>query len=93
MERSRAALFRDGAGACIEGTPGAKLVEGLEVREGDRIVVKRRFSAFFGTNLDLILRCSRLPCSARLTSPWLIIQPGPIPTQAGATEYPEADGC
>eukprot|EP00873_Tetraselmis_striata_P000641 jgi/Tetstr1/420905/TSEL_011968.t1 len=56
VERSRAALFRDGAGACIEGTPGAKLVEGLEVREGDRIVVKRRFSAFFGTNLDLILR-------------------------------------
>ena len=41
---------------CVEGTPGAELV--LEVRQGERewIMLKRRYSAFFATDLDLLLR-------------------------------------
>lgn len=41
---------------CVEGTPGAALLPGFEVREGDFLVPKRRYSAFFGTDLQLLLR-------------------------------------
>lgn len=41
---------------CVEGTPGAELV--LDTRPGKRewILLKRRYSAFFSTDLDLLLR-------------------------------------
>ena len=39
---------------CVEGTPGAELV--LPVDPGDHLVRKRRYSAFFATDLDLLLR-------------------------------------
>lgn len=42
---------------CVEGTPGAALADGLRVRPGDLTVVKRRYSGFFGTDLDQLLRC------------------------------------
>lgn len=35
---------------------GAALVEGLEVGKDEVVVVKKRWSAFFATPLDLILR-------------------------------------
>lgn len=41
---------------CVEGTPGAALVEGLRPGPGDHLVPKRRYSAFFATDLDLLLR-------------------------------------
>jgi nicotinamidase-related amidase len=42
---------------CLEGTPGADLVAGLEPQPGDvRITGKRRYDAFLGTDLDLALR-------------------------------------
>jgi nicotinamidase-related amidase len=42
---------------CYEGTPGMDLVEGLEPEPGDvRIMGKRRYDAFLGTDLDLALR-------------------------------------
>ncbi len=41
---------------CVEGTPGAALVEPLHREPDDYLVVKRRFSAFLGTDLDLLLR-------------------------------------
>jgi ureidoacrylate peracid hydrolase len=40
----------------IRGTWGAGIVEELEPQEGDIVVEKPRYSAFFGTNLDVILR-------------------------------------
>lgn len=41
---------------CLEGTPGAEIVPQLK-RDGDDFVfVKRRYSAFFGTDLDITLR-------------------------------------
>lgn len=42
---------------CLEGTPGADVVAGLEPGPGDvRITGKRRYDAFLGTDLDLALR-------------------------------------
>lgn len=44
----------------IRGTWGARVVEALTPQEGDLIVEKPRFSAFFGTNLDIILKTYNL---------------------------------
>ena len=41
---------------CVEGTPGAVLVEALRPGPGEHLVRKRRYSAFFATDLDLLLR-------------------------------------
>ena len=38
------------------GTWGAKIVDGLKVEEGDLMLEKMRYSAFFQTNLDTVLR-------------------------------------
>ncbi|HQE25839.1 MAG TPA: isochorismatase family cysteine hydrolase [Candidatus Atribacteria bacterium] len=40
----------------IEGSWGGKVTEALTPQAGDYIIPKRRFSAFFGTSLDLLLR-------------------------------------
>jgi nicotinamidase-related amidase len=47
----------------IAGTPGASLLPELVVHPGDRMMVKKRYSAFFGTGLDDSLEefgCDRL---------------------------------
>lgn len=41
---------------CIVGTGGAAVCPELESLEGEAVVPKRRYSAFFGTDLDLRLR-------------------------------------
>lgn len=41
---------------CVEGTPGVEIVPDLARRPGDFLIVKRRYSAFFATDLDLLLR-------------------------------------
>ncbi len=41
---------------CFEGSWGAQVIEELEPRPGDIFVTKRRYSAFFNTDLDLTLR-------------------------------------
>lgn len=41
---------------CIAGTKGAQIIEELDVKDEDKIIRKRRYSAFFGTDLDLYLR-------------------------------------
>ena len=40
----------------IAGTEGAKVIPELEPKEGDYIVPKRRYSGFYGTDLDMLLR-------------------------------------
>lgn len=42
---------------CVEGTRGAELIEGLEVQDSDFTVIKRRYSGFYATDLDLLLCC------------------------------------
>nr|WP_300003335.1 isochorismatase family cysteine hydrolase [Tissierella sp.] len=41
---------------CVKATEGAKIIKELEVKDTDKIIFKRRYSAFFGTDLDLTLR-------------------------------------
>ena len=41
---------------CIRGTYGTKVIDELPVQESDIVVEKRRFSAFFKTDLDITLR-------------------------------------
>jgi nicotinamidase-related amidase len=41
---------------CIEGDPATELVDGLDPRPDEFVIRKRRYSAFFGTELDLVLR-------------------------------------
>lgn len=41
---------------CLCGTSGAAVVSELKPRPGEPVLAKRRFSAFFGTDLDLTLR-------------------------------------
>ncbi len=41
---------------CIEGTKGSEIDERLSVLADDYVIKKRRYSAFYGTDLDLLLR-------------------------------------
>ncbi len=41
---------------CIAGTSGSDIVGGIDIAPGDKVVKKRRYSAFFGTDLDISLR-------------------------------------
>lgn len=41
---------------CVVGSPGAEIISELEPSAQDRIIPKRRYSAFFQTDLDLTLR-------------------------------------
>ncbi len=41
---------------CVAGTPGADVVEALRPGPRDKVIPKRRYSAFFQTDLDLTLR-------------------------------------
>src|SRR5882724_13522427 len=46
---------------CLEGSAGCELAAGLELRDGDyRILGKRRYDAFLGTDLDLLLRAKKI---------------------------------
>jgi nicotinamidase-related amidase len=39
----------------IKGTPGCQIISALSVSPSDPVIVKKRYSAFFGTNLDDLL--------------------------------------
>ena len=39
----------------VAGTPGASILGELDHRSSDLVVIKKRYSAFFGTNLDELL--------------------------------------
>ncbi len=44
---------------CLEGTRGAEIVDGLQPMDGDHVIEgKRRYDAFLGTDLGVVLRCS-----------------------------------
>lgn len=46
---------------CVEGTKGSEIVPELTPREGDFVIgAKRRYDAFHGTELDLLLRCLKV---------------------------------
>lgn len=41
---------------CVSGTHGAEIYSDLAPETGDKIIKKRRYSSFFGTDLDISLR-------------------------------------
>lgn len=41
---------------CVAETPGAAIADSVGYEPGDRVIPKRRYSAFFGTDLDISLR-------------------------------------
>jgi len=41
---------------CIEGSGGEEIVDELTPKEKEYIIVKRRYSAFFGTDLEILLK-------------------------------------
>jgi nicotinamidase-related amidase/RimJ/RimL family protein N-acetyltransferase len=49
-------LQRNQIRVAIAGTPGAELLPELDVAPSDRVIIKKRYSAFFGTDLDDRLR-------------------------------------
>lgn len=56
VERFRRHQYAVGqTGSVVKGMKGAALVDGLEPQPEDQVVVKYRFSAFFGTNLHSVL--------------------------------------
>ena len=48
--------FRKRGEHCIEGSWGARVIDDLAPEENDLVVIKRRFSGFFNTDLDLTLK-------------------------------------
>ncbi|MDO8289310.1 MAG: isochorismatase family cysteine hydrolase [Parvibaculum sp.] len=44
-----------GTAITIEGTDGARIHSGLERHADDIVIIKKRYSAFFGTNLDEVI--------------------------------------
>ena len=56
IEISRRDAFLVGPQYAVPGTKGAEIVDALRPLPGEYRIVKPRFSAFFGTELDLILR-------------------------------------
>ena len=52
-------MRKTGVRVTIEGTEGARILGELDQRPADTVIVKRRYSAFFDTPLDDILRAAR----------------------------------
>ena len=47
-------------GMCIEGSPGSEIHRDLAPLPSDKVVLKHRYSAFYNTDLETILRCLRI---------------------------------
>jgi nicotinamidase-related amidase len=45
------------AGKCIEGSPESEIVAELAPASGEKVVLKHRYSAFYNTDLETVLRC------------------------------------
>jgi len=42
---------------CLEGSKGIEIVRELSMHKEDYLIIKRRYSSFFGTDLDILLKC------------------------------------
>lgn len=45
---------------CVEGTPGIEIIDELKPQSSDYVIMKRRYSAFFGTDLKILLDCLKV---------------------------------
>ena len=55
-ELFRRHFFAEGTPLCVPGTPGAEVADAIKPQPGDITISKHRFSAFFASDLDLVLR-------------------------------------
>jgi nicotinamidase-related amidase len=60
VDKSRIELFNNTGGFLIEGTRGVEIIEELKPLPLEIVVVKKRWSAFFHTELDLMLRREKI---------------------------------
>jgi nicotinamidase-related amidase len=44
-------------GMCLEGSPDSEIHDDLTQRPSDKVVLKHRYSAFYNTDLETVLRC------------------------------------
>jgi len=56
VESARRSSFLEKKGYAVPGTKGCEIVDDLAPMKGEYLVVKKRFSAFMNTELDLMLR-------------------------------------
>ena len=49
-------LEREEPEHCLEGTPGVEIIDELKPQPGDFVVPKRRYSGFYLTDLEILLR-------------------------------------
>lgn len=47
-------------GKCLEGTPESEVHPDLAPLPNEKVVLKRRYSAFYNTDLDTVLRCLKI---------------------------------
>ena len=47
-------------GKCIEGSPESEIVPDLEPLPNEKVVLKHRYSAFYNTDLETVLRCLKI---------------------------------
>lgn len=56
VEITRYPYFVQVGGGVVKGTKGAEIIELLKPQEGEPVIVKKRWSAFFRTELDSLLK-------------------------------------
>ncbi|KAF8739420.1 hypothetical protein HU200_013855 [Digitaria exilis] len=66
VELLRRRFYSGGKGPAMKGSKGAELADGLVIKEQDYKLVKTRFSSFFATNLDSVLKL-------RASRTWLLL--------------------
>jgi nicotinamidase-related amidase len=44
-------------GRCLEGTPESEIDVGIAPLPGEKVIIKHRYSAFYNTDLETVLRC------------------------------------
>jgi nicotinamidase-related amidase len=47
-------------GMCVEGSPESEIHRDIAPMPGEKVVSKHRYSAFYGTDLEIVLRCLRI---------------------------------
>jgi nicotinamidase-related amidase len=60
VDKQRTALFRNTGGFLVEGSRGAEIIDQLKPLPSEIVITKKRWSAFFHTELDLMLRREKI---------------------------------
>lgn len=47
-------------GMCVEGSPESEIHRDIAPMPGEKVVSKHRYSGFYGTDLEIVLRCLRI---------------------------------